>query len=179
MQAGLRKGQRPPLIVSEATLICICWTYGHRFWHSSPLSFPTGCGDMGVRLHETKIRASKKAGSTPLAVLPWRSEWPAEFGASPLPTSFSSSFTHTPSKWKHTHTPHLISFHRQHDIKSTELQLFDIQADNRTALLSNTWTIGKKCGFHKWVNLQLAVQEINHYPQSIISLWSMSPVTKG
>lgn len=134
LQAGLRKEQWSLLIVSESTPICICCTYSPRFWHSSLLSYPTGYGELGVRLHETGTSVQSHAGSTLASQFCQEVKDQLKFGASSLPTSFSSSF---PQSLK-MHTHNLSSFHRRHDIKLTELWLFDIQADNRTALLSNT-----------------------------------------
>lgn len=104
----------------------------------------------------------KKAGrGSILAVLSWRSKAPAEiWGLFPPCLLLQLIHTFSLKMQIHMYTTLVPSTHDM-TIKLTELWLFDIQADNRTALLSNTWTIGKKCGFHKWVNLQLAVQEIN------------------
>lgn len=104
----------------------------------------------------------KKAGrGSILAVLSGRSKGPSEIWGLFPPSLLLQLIQHILPQNANTLVHHLSSFHTWHDIKLTELWLFDIQADNRTALLSNTWTIGKKCGFHKWVNLQLAVREIN------------------
>lgn len=92
LQAGLRKRQWPPLIVSEPTLICNCWTYGHRFWHSSLI--PHGLWRSGCRGPWNKDTSIQKK-QVEVAYLQFCQEGAKDhlkFGASCLPPSFSSSF---------------------------------------------------------------------------------------
>lgn len=130
------------------------------FWHISLLSYPHRFRRSECPVSWNKGTSIQKKQEELLLQFCEEMKDQRKFEACSIPSSFSSSFT-THSLKMQTHAASLTSFHRWHDIKLTEQWLFDIQADNTAALLSNTQTIGKKCGSHKWVNLQLAVQEIN------------------